>query len=129
MREGQRDSVREGERESVREGERYRARETSVRRSSPLTLSAEISRAKCRTVLSCIPHCFRPSHHRSYAALFRKPRKSEMATPSAVKEFIDYTTSMITDKDPLRGLLFYWDLGLSLTLHVLKERRRRCEHL
>jgi len=24
-----------------------------------------------------------------------------------VREFIDYTTSMITDEDPLRGLLFY----------------------
>jgi len=36
---------------------------------------------------------------------------------------------MITDEDPLRGLLFYEDLGFSHTLHVLKERRRRCEHL
>ena len=27
---------------------------------------------------------------------------------------------MITDEDPLRGLLFYQDLGFSLTLHVLK---------
>jgi len=24
-----------------------------------------------------------------------------------VREFIDYKTSMITDEDPLRGLLFY----------------------
>ena len=29
---------------------------------------------------------------------------------------------MITDEDPLRGLLFYWNLGFSHTLHVLKER-------
>ena len=35
---------------------------------------------------------------------------------------------MITDEDPLRGLLFYLYLGFSHTLHVLKERRRRCEH-
>ena len=41
------------------------------------------------------------------------------------RKFIDYTTSMITDEDPLRGLVFYWDLGFSHTLHVLKERRRR----
>ena len=26
---------------------------------------------------------------------------------SKVREFIDYKTSMITDEDPLRGLLFY----------------------
>jgi len=24
-----------------------------------------------------------------------------------MREFIDYTTSMITDEEPLRGLLFY----------------------
>ena len=41
--------------------------------------------------------------------------------------FIDYKTSMTTDEDPLRGLLFCKDLGFSLTLHVLEERRRRCE--
>ena len=29
---------------------------------------------------------------------------------------MDYKTSMITDEDPLRGLLFYWDLGFSHTL-------------
>ena len=29
-------------------------------------------------------------------------------------EFIDYKTSMITDEDPLRGLLFYQDLGFSI---------------
>ena len=28
---------------------------------------------------------------------------------------------MITDEDPLRGLLFYLDLGFSHTLHVLKK--------
>jgi len=38
------------------------------------------------------------------------------------REFIDYKTSMITDEDPLRGLLFYSDLGLSHPLHGLKER-------
>jgi len=35
---------------------------------------------------------------------------------------------MITDEDPLRGLLFCQGLGFSLTLHVLKERSRRYEH-
>ena len=30
-----------------------------------------------------------------------------------MREFIDYTTCMITDEDPLRGLLFYQDLGFS----------------
>jgi hypothetical protein len=28
---------------------------------------------------------------------------------------------MITDEDPMRGFLFYWDLGFSRTLHVLEE--------
>jgi len=32
---------------------------------------------------------------------------------------------MITDEDPLRGLLFYWDLGFSHTLHVLTCQRDR----
>ena len=30
----------------------------------------------------------------------------EPAGPAHQREFIDYTTSMITDEDPLRGLLF-----------------------
>ena len=46
-----------------------------------------------------------------------------MLSPGWSRECIDYMTSMITDEDPLRGLLFYKDLGLSHTLHVLKERR------
>ena len=33
---------------------------------------------------------------------------------------------MITDEDPLLGLLFLKDLGSSHTRHVLTERRRRC---
>ena len=33
------------------------------------------------------------------------------------RELIDYKTIMITDEDPLRGLLFYQDLGFSPTLH------------
>ena len=37
------------------------------------------------------------------------------------REFLDYKTSMITDEDPLRGLLFSWDLGFSHKLHVLKK--------
>ena len=44
------------------------------------------------------------------------------------KEYLDYKNSMITGEDPLRGLLFYWDLSFSHTLHVLEERRRKCEH-
>ena len=35
---------------------------------------------------------------------------------------------MITDEDPLRGMLFNWDLSFSHTLHVIKARRRWCEH-
>jgi hypothetical protein len=35
------------------------------------------------------------------------------------RELIDYTTSMIIDEDPPRGLLFYKNLGFSQTLHVL----------
>ena len=35
---------------------------------------------------------------------------------------------MITEEDPLWGLLFYWDPGFSHTLDVLKERRRKREH-
>ena len=42
--------------------------------------------------------------------------------PSPNGEFIDYTISIITDEDPLRGLLVYWDLGFSHTLHVLVPR-------
>jgi hypothetical protein len=57
----------------------------SARRSSSDIFSAASSREKFRTAISCVPHCRRPSHHRSYAALFRKPKKSEIATPSAVK--------------------------------------------
>ena len=34
------------------------------------------------------------------------------------RQFIDYKTSMITDEDPLRGLLFYWDLGFSHTTRL-----------
>ena len=44
------------------------------------------------------------------------------------RDLVDCKTSMITDEDPPRGLLFYSDLGFSHTLHVLTERRRRCEH-
>ena len=36
---------------------------------------------------------------------------------------------MITDEDPLGGMSFYEDLDFSHTLHVLKERRRRCEQI
>ena len=36
-----------------------------------------------------------------HLAGWRRPRNSPQ------REFIDYTTSMITDQDPLRGLLFY----------------------
>ena len=35
---------------------------------------------------------------------------------------MDYKTSMITDENPLRGLLFYYDLGFSHALHVLKKK-------
>ena len=44
--------------------------------------------------------------------------------PLPMSAFIDYKTSMITDEDPLRGLLFHLVLGFSHTLHVLEERRR-----
>ena len=33
-----------------------------------------------------------------------------------LREFIDSKTSIITDEDPLRGWLFYKDLGFSHTL-------------
>ena len=45
-------------------------------------------------------------------------RATCMPQVASLREFIDYTTSMITDEDPLRGLLFYQDLGFSHTLHV-----------
>ena len=44
--------------------------------------------------------------------------------PLSWREFLDHKTSMITDEDPLRDLLFYSDLGFSQTepfLHVLTE--------
>ena len=37
---------------------------------------------------------------------------------------MDYETSMITDEDPKRELLFYWNLVFSLTLHILQEKHR-----
>jgi len=40
-----------------------------------------------------------------------------------VREFIDYITSMIADNKKMRELLFYYDLGLFHTIHVLEERR------
>ena len=35
---------------------------------------------------------------------------------------------MITDEDPLWGLLFYLAPGFFHTLHLLKDSGRRCEH-
>ena len=40
---------------------------------------------------------------------------------SKMRAFADHQASMITDKQPLRGVLFYQDPGFSLTLHVLKQ--------
>jgi hypothetical protein len=37
------------------------------------------------------------------------------------REFIDYKTSMVTDEDPLRGLLFNYDLSFSCTLLDLTD--------
>ena len=34
-------------------------------------------------------------------------RKAGQPDEAELREFIDYKTSMITDEDPLRGLLFY----------------------
>ena len=45
-------------------------------------------------------------------------------TLNKVREFIDYTTSMITDSDPLWRLLFCYDVGFSYALHVLKGAKR-----
>jgi len=52
------------------------------------------------------------------------PNPNNLKGRSFVRELIDRKTSMISDKDPLGGLLFHWDLGFSHTLHVLKERRQ-----
>ena len=35
---------------------------------------------------------------------------------------------MLTDEDPPRGLMFYWDLGFTHILRGREDRRRRCEH-
>jgi len=35
------------------------------------------------------------------------PIKKTQHCPSEVRECVDYKNSMITDEDPLRGLLFY----------------------
>ena len=64
----------------------------------------------------------------SFECIFREVRSTQAELGHAEREFISYKTSMITDEDPLRGLLFYLDLGFSHTLHVLEERRRGCVH-
>jgi hypothetical protein len=54
--------------------------------------------------------------------LFRLTHPEEGCAPlrPTQREFIDYKTSMITDEDPLRRLLFYEDLGFFHTQHVHK---------
>ena len=49
---------------------------------------------------------------------------AEVREPAAAAQSIDYKTSMTTDEDPLRVMLFYMDLGFSYTLHIHTERRR-----
>jgi len=51
------------------------------------------------------------------AAGVRSEPETLNPTPYTEREFIEYKTSMITDEDPLRGLLIYQDLGFSHTLH------------
>ena len=41
------------------------------------------------------------------------------------REFTDYKTSMITDDDPLRGLLCFWDLGFTHTLELEAQAQVR----
>ena len=55
-------------------------------------------------------------------------QSGHLAMCTSWREFVEYKTSMITDEDPLRGLLFCQDLGFFNTVHVPKKRRRRCEH-
>ena len=61
------------------------------------------------------------SHHRRTLDLVLQNDHASLKITSSQRELFDYTTSMIKNRDPL-------DLGFSHTLHVLKERRRRCEH-
>ena len=42
----------------------------------------------------------------------------ETIASSGERELIDHKASMITDEDPLRGLLFYEDLGFSHTAYL-----------
>ena len=39
----------------------------------------------------------------------------------AEKQFVDYTTSMITYSDPLLGYLYYEETGISHTPYVVEE--------
>jgi len=54
----------------------------------------------------------------------REPTRHAGGT-SNERDFIDYKTSMITDEDLLRGLLFYLDLGILHTRHLLNEMYER----
>ena len=65
----------------------------------------------CGQIDSQIP----PATHRSEDQVLDEP------AVHARRELIDHTTSMITDGDPLRGLLFYSHLGFSHTLHFSKK--------
>ena len=74
------------------------------------------------------PEKQRDTDQDSVPRLSGKLRPALLLTSSSfVGQFIDYKTSMVTDEDPLRGFCFYWDLAFFHTLHVFKERRRRCK--
>jgi len=77
--------------------------------SEPLHISAKwmffnwlcLTRVDCQTILSltcwvCGTHLIRSGN---------EPGRSKLVSPNSA--FIDYKTSMITDEDPLRVLLFY----------------------
>jgi len=92
---------------------------------APLRRPRVVSRARRATLVSR-KRLVRPRLAR-HASAGQDPRAVQCVTRFAlrlVRELFDYKTSMITDEDPLRGLLFYQDLGFSRTLHVLNLVRR-----
>jgi len=54
----------------------------------------------------CLNSLFQVALAPNYTAGY-SPSREFIDYKTPLREFIDYKTSMITDEDPLRGLLFY----------------------
>ena len=112
-----------------RRSSRSSTRSCSVRRRTP-----RFFESACSSRRWAPPVCGRASvlcwdgihpFHRTRPGCAPAPwRHSKIS--SGEREFIDYKTSMITDQDPLRGLLFYKDLVFLTHFTFLKHDFVRC---